>query len=205
MQRERDYQIEGIEYHCLITYKRMKNLVLRVRSLEEHTIAVSSPHYVTLKQIDKFVNENLPSLIKRMEKRQSKGQEEPGFTHFLGQKTFVGENMEEARKLIKEKALSIFSSRVAYFAPLMGIPEDYYKVRVRDIKTRFGVNSKKTRTLTFQLGLLQYALPTIDSVIVHELAHHYHFDHSKAFYDVVLKYCPDYWKYRKKLLEKDYE
>ena len=37
----------------------------------------------------------------------------------------------------------------------------------------------------------------LDSVIVHELAHRKHMDHSKQFYEEVLKVFPDYHKWDK--------
>ena len=40
-----------------------------------------------------------------------------------------------------------------------------------------------------------------DSVVVHEMAHLKHLNHSKAFYNEVLKYCPDYYA-RKDYLKK---
>ena len=40
-------------------------------------------------------------------------------------------------------------------------------------------------------------LEVLDSVVVHELCHRRHMDHSKAFYDEVLKIFPDYKKWDK--------
>ena len=57
------------------TYKRMKNLVMRVKSLEQRQISVSCPFFTSTKSIDKFVVSNLPSLLKRTKKHQEKGKE----------------------------------------------------------------------------------------------------------------------------------
>ena len=45
----------------------------------------------------------------------------------------------------------------------------------------------------------------IDSVIIHELAHHFVYDHSDNFYKVVYKYCPNYDILRKKLIKAEFE
>ncbi|MBQ7243982.1 MAG: M48 family metallopeptidase, partial [Bacilli bacterium] len=58
---------------------------------------------------------------------------------------------------------------------------------------------------TFQCRLMAFHPSIIDSVVVHELAHHYQFDHSKKFYDIVYRYCPDYDKLRKKLIHDQFE
>ena len=67
-----------------------------------------------------------------------------------------------------------------------------YKVRVQKMRSRFGSNSKHTKTLNFSTILLHYSLAIIDSVVVHELAHCFVYNHSKDFYNVVYKYCPNY-------------
>ena len=205
MDVKRVYEYQGKRYEATITFKRMKSLVMRMGA-EEGTLRISAPNRTPLREIDKFVGSHLDGLLKKVEKRSLLGKEEDGFIHFLGQKAEVGDlSLEERKELFRTRALQIFQSRVDYYAPLMGVPEGRYKVKVRDMKTRYGVNSRRSNSITFQLDLIQYALPTIDSVVVHELAHHFVFNHSEAFYKIVLKYCPDYWDKRRKLLHKEYE
>ena len=102
-------------------------------------------------------------------------------------------------KKIKPIFLDVLTKRVRYYEKLMGVSS--YQVSVRNMKTRFGSNSKRTKRLNFALLLVHYSTPIIDSVIVHELAHIVEFNHSKKFYDVIYKYCPDYNRYRKLLLK----
>lgn len=74
-----------------------------------------------------------------------------------------------------------------------------YKIKVKDMSSRFGSNSSKTHTLNFQLNLVHYSLDIIYSVVVHELAHEFYHDHQKHFYELVLTYCPDYYLLNGKL------
>ena len=46
---------------------------------------------------------------------------------------------------------------------------------------------------------MQFDDELIDYVVVHELAHTVHHNHSKAFYNLVEKYIPDYKARQKKL------
>ena len=69
---------------------------------------------------------------------------------------------------------------------------DPYKVKVRLKSSNYGVNSRRTHTLTFTTTLIHYSLELIDAIVVHELAHHFVFNHSSDFYDVVYEYMPDY-------------
>ena len=73
------------------------------------------------------------------------------------------------------------------------------------MKTRLGSNSRKTNKLAFSLSLVHYSKDIIDSVIVHELAHYYEFNHSFKFYNIVYKYCPNYKILRKKLIKGIYK
>lgn len=71
-------------------------------------------------------------------------------------------------------------------------------VTVTAARTRFGSCSAKGR-LCFSLYLMAYPREAIEYVVVHELAHLRHHDHSPAFYREVEKYLPD-WKARRALL-----
>ena len=53
----------------------------------------------------------------------------------------------------------------------------------------------------FNSKLIEYDYDKIDYVIVHELSHIIHFNHSKNFWELVGKYCKDYKKIRRELKE----
>ena len=67
------------------------------------------------------------------------------------------------------------------------------------LPTRFGSCSGKN-SLCFSWRLMQYPPEAIDYVVVHELAHIRHHDHSPAFYALIERYMPD-WRERMKLLK----
>ena len=64
----------------------------------------------------------------------------------------------------------------------------------------FGSCSGKNR-LSFSLYLMAYPETAIEYVVVHELAHIRHHDHSPAFYREVEAYLPD-WRARRALLRR---
>ena len=69
------------------------------------------------------------------------------------------------------------------------------------MKTRWGVCNRKNITVTLNLELIKYDLNKVDYVIVHELSHFVHFNHSKNFWNTVSKYCPKYKQIKKELKE----
>ena len=77
----------------------------------------------------------------------------------------------------------------------------FYRMRIREMKTRWGVCNVKSKTITLNSRLIEYPLEALDYVIVHELSHLIHFNHSNSFWNLVAKYKPDYKRIRKELKE----
>ena len=98
---------------------------------------------------------------------------------------------------MKKLYLPLVEQRVRYYEHLMRL--EPHKVRVRKMSSRYGSNSKHTYTVTFALKLYSYSIDILDAIVIHELSHSVVFNHSKAFYDVVYKYCPNYDNLHRKL------
>ena len=75
------------------------------------------------------------------------------------------------------------------------------KVRLKEQSSRWGSYSKRTNTINLNIRLLFAPPEVLDSVIIHELAHIKHQNHSKAFWKLVLTAMPDYRERRKWLRE----
>lgn len=102
----------------------------------------------------------------------------------------------EYEELIK-MAREILPARVEYYSALMGVSPSH--ISINRAKTRFGSCSDKGR-INFSCRLMRYPAAAIDYVVVHELAHLKHLDHSRAFWAFVESVLPDY-KERKRLLK----
>ena len=77
------------------------------------------------------------------------------------------------------------------------LPE--FRLKTRTMKTRWGVCNRKSMTITLNTELVRKDISLIDYVIIHEMAHFYEGNHSKAFWDIVKKACPNYEERRKEL------
>ena len=95
----------------------------------------------------------------------------------------------EECEALQRRAKAWIPPRVAHFAAVMGVQPA--KVRISGAKTRFGSCSGKN-VLSFSYRLMRYPPEAIDYVVVHELAHIRHHDHSPAFWKEVEAYMPDY-------------
>ncbi len=96
----------------------------------------------------------------------------------------------------KEYANDFICLRVMYFSQLMNL--EYSDIKFRKMKSRWGSCSSR-KVLTFNTELIKIKKELIDYVVVHELAHIQHMNHSKKFHDLVDKYLPDSKFYRQEL------
>lgn len=94
------------------------------------------------------------------------------------------------RKLFKENTEAILQERLPYWSKKTNIT--YNSVKVRDAKTKYGSCTPKTKALHFTSRLVMLKKEAIDAIIVHELCHIVHPNHSKDFYSLVETYIPDY-------------
>ena len=72
----------------------------------------------------------------------------------------------------------------------------YGRITIRNQKSRWGSCSEKGN-LNFNCLLMLTPPDVIDYVVVHELCHRIHMDHSAAFWAEVQKVLPDYKKAKK--------
>jgi predicted metal-dependent hydrolase len=96
---------------------------------------------------------------------------------------------EERIDELKKSAKLIIPKKVEHYSKIMGLT--YGRITITSAKTRFGSCSAKGN-LSFSYRLMLYPDVAIDYVVIHELAHRVHMDHSRAFYKTVEKYMPDY-------------
>lgn len=73
-------------------------------------------------------------------------------------------------------------------------------IKITSARTRFGSCSGKN-SLCFSCLLMLYPPAAIEYVVVHELAHIRHKNHSKAFYNLIGDYLPDHVQRRRLLRE----
>lgn len=79
--------------------------------------------------------------------------------------------------------------RVGHFSEIMGLR--FGDIRYKKMRSRWG-SCKSNGTLTFNTQLLKIDKKLIDYIIVHELAHLKHMNHSKEFHSLVSLYVPNW-------------
>ena len=89
-----------------------------------------------------------------------------------------------------------FTQRLTHFAPLLGV--HWRSLRLSSARTRWG-SARSDGAIALNWRLLHYAPPVIDYVVVHELAHLRHMNHSAQFWATVAQVLPDYALRRQQL------
>ena len=190
------------------------------------SIEVRAPFKCPKSEIDSFVmskeswiNEKLYTSKRQMEKRKAfalvygekilfRGAEYPIVERTTMQTDFDGEcfclppNLESELikvaciKIYRHLAKSYISERVAVYAEQMDV--EPFAVKINGANTRWGSCSSK-KSLNFSWRLIMACDDVIDYVVVHELAHLIHMNHSKKFWAVVESVLPDYQERKSQL------
>ena len=100
------------------------------------------------------------------------------------------------KRLLTKKAREYLPYRLEFWAQKFGY--QYSGVRLSHANTRWGSRSS-TGTISLNIGLMKVPEPLRDYVILHELAHINHMDHSAEFWAEVGSHDPNYKRHRAQL------
>ena len=167
-----------VEY-TLVRSKR-KSVAIQVGA--DCSITVRAPLKLSQKEIDRIIESKKEWLQKAIISQREKAKDIKMYS-------------EEDIEVLRQKAKNVIPQKVEYFSAIMGVKPT--AVKINAAKKRYGSCSGKD-SLNFSLYLMDKDESFIDYVVVHELAHIKHHNHSKAFYDFIEKFMPDY-KQRMKL------
>ncbi len=104
---------------------------------------------------------------------------------------FIKRNVDkQIKELLKLETEIIMIKRLPYWSNITSIK--YKSFKVRDSITKYGSCKPATKELYFSSRLAMLPLEKIDAIIVHELCHITHKNHSREFYELVNRYIPNY-------------
>lgn len=209
------YEIDNQLYEVIINKKNNKNTYIKVK--DDMKIYVTTNYLATKKYIKKLLDDNHDS-IKRMLTIQQKKIEKQEKFYYLGKeydiiimptiekltiidnKIMVKSN-DQLNRWYKKQMKQIFRERLDYNYRLFEEEIPYPILKIRTMKTRWGVCNKRDNSVTLNSNLLRETIDKLDYVVIHELSHFVYFDHSKNFWQLVSKYCPEYKKIRQEMKE----
>lgn len=135
------------------------------------------------KDINNFVKENTKFIEKRVKKLERNKNKT-----YLSHQGVPFEVVKENTKLLVNQILAKYP--------------DYCKkiktIRIKKYKAQWG-SCSLSGCLSFNYKLSLLPVELCEYIVIHELSHMDHMNHSKLFWDNVFKFCPDYQQYRKEL------
>jgi len=150
---------------------------------DDLSVIVRTPYGISRDAVERFVRDNKSWIQEHRARKAARLAAHPEPS---------AQKIAEMRNL----AAKILPGKVAFYARIMGVSPT--GLRITSARKRFGSCSGKN-SLCFSLYLMDYPDSAIDYVVVHELAHIRHKNHSRQFYEEIAKILPDY-KNREKLL-----
>lgn len=177
----------------LIRKKTTKHTYLRV--LSPRLIQVSANSYFTKEDTKLLIEKKRVWLKNNLLKKLKNSLFENEF-YFLGQKHKNLDN-RDLDKFYKEEAKKIIPPLVHKYANIMQLFPT--SIKYRKNKNTWGSCNYKNG-LNFNTLLVKFPLEVIEYIVIHELAHIKHKNHSKQFWNLVYEYCKDYKK-REKILK----
>ena len=169
-----------MQYNIIRTNR--KTLCLQVT--KDGEVVVRSPILVSEKKICQFVDKHA-LWIERTVARIKSAPKQTEYTKL---------QIKEMKACLYERILP----RIDYYSRLMGLK--YNSVKITSANKRFG-SCGTNGNICFSYRLADMDDYLVDYVIVHELAHIKHHNHSAAFYKLVEKYLPDQKLRRSQLLK----
>ncbi|MBP5493190.1 MAG: M48 family metallopeptidase [Clostridiales bacterium] len=167
---EKQHVTGNYQIPVTIRYGKLKRL--RIHLDENGRVVAHAPKRVTLKEIDQFIESNLDWIDKQRRKQLTKVRLP---------------RIDEAEQ--RRKARIIKARASAFLAVYDGKKPS--RIFVRNMSSRWGSCSSKGN-ISLNVYLLDVEPELFEYVLIHELSHLYHMNHSRAFWAQVARYCPDY-------------
>ena len=185
----------GIELH--ISKKRVKNINFRLRP---HQLLVSVPLFISPAQAAQAVMKRVSWAIANHPQvlEQYKRQQLPLAQALTADSTLSLWGVEQSFTLNHDEKLAYYRQHLAeaipaLFAkwqPIVGATAN--EIRLKKMHTRWGSCNTRARRIWLSVYLPAYPIECTEYVIVHELCHLHHANHSRAFWQMVATAMPDY-------------
>lgn len=196
-------------YDVVIVRKNNKNTYIRIK---DDNIYVTTNYFVTNREISKLLSKNQQSIFRMLDLNNKKKEREDAFSLFGKHYDIIYDgnvklDVYEDKIYVKDEKVfnnwldsyikKVYTNHLHYWHSkfIENIPD--VNLKIRKMKTRWGVCNTKTYNITLNYELYRYDVKCLDYVIVHELSHLLEPNHSKKFWAVVEKYYPNYKEVRK--------
>ena len=193
-----------------ILHKKSNCKRIKIRVVKG-VVCVSAPLNVSKKIIDDFVQEQEAWIKNQLDKNtQSKENDlicllgNEYRLHYINQKMcyvagnalYLYPDKTLIQKFLKQNAKKYIDLRFEFFCEQLHIRN--ISLQYGFYKSKWGSCTPSKHKICFNVNLIFMPLEFVDAIILHELAHLYHLNHSKEFYDLLCTWMPNYKEIMKK-------
>ncbi len=205
-------EIDNIKYEVEIIKKNNRNTYIRVKNGK---VLVTTNYLTSKNSIMKLINDNIDTIKKMIDKDKKRLDKQEEFYYFgkkydliygfneieFSDNKIYANNSRDFKKYLDKEIIRIYKERLDYWYNVFEEDIPVPNLKIRNMTSRWGVCNIKNHNVTLNYQLSKYDSSCLDYVIVHELSHFIHPNHSREFWSLVGKYYPKYKECRKMLKE----
>ena len=190
-----------------VTKKHVKNVNFR---LKPYTLLVSVPNFISSAQMAQSIAQRVPwaienhgQVLEQYKRKQSNvNTSSTADNHILlwGITQPFTLNHDEKIAYYRQQLTAVIPSLFAKWQPIVGATAN--EIRLKKMHTRWGSCNTRARRIWLSVYLPAYPIECTEYVIVHELCHLHHANHSAAFWQTVATAMPDYQRWHNMLAGK---
>jgi predicted metal-dependent hydrolase len=175
-------------------YKRADWILRRVKEVQQINQFINNRDYDTGHEF-LFLGKKYPLYVRESDrKRANVNFDDHGWIVNISERMTADIRRQKVKNVLikwyRREAMEVFGSRVFHFVRIMGL--EPMTLAVKTQKRIWGCCYYHDKRIFLNWLLVLAPVYVIDYVIVHELAHLMHPNHSKRFWNKVEKYLPDY-------------
>ena len=171
---EIEYKGEKIEYTLIKS--NIKNMYIHIK---DGRVIVKVPTKLKDKYIQEFINKKAKWIYEKLKDNKLK---------LNKYEEIQQKDIKALEKIVKES--------IKKYTIILGVKPK--KVRIKRIKYAWGSCSSK-KNITINMYLANKDKEVIEYVVLHEMCHLIHMNHSKDFWSLIEKYMPQYKEHKNKL------
>ncbi len=175
--------------------RNIKHVYLRV--LNPTLIQIKTNIYYTLYDAKNLIEKKIDWISSSILRLEEKSIDEDEFLYLGVRKKLEDFKIKNIDNFYKKEIVKYLPDLVDIYSKKMNLIPTSIKYR-KNKRTWGSCNYKNG--LNFNILLMKFPIELMEYVVIHELAHIKHKNHSKKFWDLVEEFCPDY-KQREKIFK----
>lgn len=175
--------------------RNIKHVYLRV--LNPNLIQIKTNIYYTLYDAKDLIEKKMTWIENSIIRLEEKSINEDEFLYLGVRKRLEDFKIKNLDTFYKKEIIKYLPNLVDIYSKKMNLIPTSLKYR-KNKRTWGSCNYKNG--LNFNILLMKFPIELMEYVVIHELAHIKHKNHSKKFWDLVKEFCPDY-KQREKIFK----